>query len=200
MPKYKINEIFYSLQGEGIRAGTANVFVRFAHCNLTCNFCDTQFESSVDMTDEQIAREVLKFNCQNVIFTGGEPALQLDISLIRTLRTSLGEGGVFAIETNGSVKISEDIYSQLFITVSPKVSEHVLKQNFQGRKVNELKYVINSSQLIPRPSLQADYYFLSPMNQGNLFNLENLNHCIQLIKENPQWRLTTQQHKFWNVP
>ena len=71
----RINEIFYSLQGEGYHTGIPAVFVRFSGCNLRCPFCDTQHEEGTLMSDEDIAMEVAKYSTQVVILTGGEPGL-----------------------------------------------------------------------------------------------------------------------------
>ena len=73
----KVNEIFYTLQGEGARAGTPSIFIRLSDCNLTCNFCDTEFESYTEISLEDIDKEISKYNCDWIVWTGGEPALQL---------------------------------------------------------------------------------------------------------------------------
>lgn len=82
----KINEIFYSLQGEGFHTGTPAVFVRFSGCNLRCSFCDTRHEEGVMMTDEEIVEKVSSFPARIVILTGGEPSLWIDKALISRLR------------------------------------------------------------------------------------------------------------------
>lgn len=79
----KINEIFYSLQGEGRYAGTPAVFVRFSGCNLRCGFCDTSHDSGVDMTCEEIVDHIERYPAKRVILTGGEPTLQITASLDR---------------------------------------------------------------------------------------------------------------------
>ena len=82
----KINEIFYSLQGEGFHTGTPAVFVRFSGCNLRCSFCDTLHEEGVMMTDEEIVEKVSSFPARMVILTGGEPSLWIDKAHISRLR------------------------------------------------------------------------------------------------------------------
>ena len=74
----KINEIFYSLQGEGYHTGTPAVFIRFSGCNLKCPFCDTQHEDGILMSDEDIVTEVSRYPAATVILTGGEPSLWID--------------------------------------------------------------------------------------------------------------------------
>lgn len=191
MQKLNINEIFYSLQGEGIRAGTPNIFIRLSGCNLECKFCDTEFESGKDYTLNEILEYISQFNCKNIIWTGGEPTLQLNESMI----TFFKDAGYYqSLETNGSNEIPKGFD---FICCSPKVAEHVLRKKV--KKVNELRYVRNKTQSIPIPQIEADYYFLSPEFNGDKMNYESLNNCINLIKENPKWRLSIQQHKIWKV-
>ncbi|HXO22210.1 MAG TPA: 7-carboxy-7-deazaguanine synthase QueE [Thermoanaerobaculia bacterium] len=194
---YVVNEIFYSLQGEGVRAGTANLFLRFARCNLACSAethgfdCDTEFESGRRMTIAEILAELreLSADCRWVVLTGGEPALQVDRELIDALH---GAGYLLAIETNGSVELPDGID---WITVSPKVAEHAIRQ----RRAHEVKYVRGHGQGIPRTVVVADHYLISPAFDGPDLDPRALDWCIRLARENPAWRLSVQQHKSWNV-
>lgn len=190
--KYRINEIFYSLQFEGARYGTANIFIRFAECNLQCSFCDTEFESYKELTVDEIASQLSNFPCKNIIFTGGEPALQLDSIIINYFKNL---GYFLAVETNGSLELPQGLD---WITCSPKVAEHVVQKSFPNG-VSELKYVRSDGQGIPKPQVQASAYFLSPAFYGNEPSNNNLKHCVKLILENPQWRLTLQGHKLLNL-
>ena len=81
----RVNEIFYSLQGEGRYTGTAAIFVRLAGCNMRCDFCDTQHEAYVELTEDEIARQTAKYPARHVVVTGGEPTLQLTRSLVDKL-------------------------------------------------------------------------------------------------------------------
>jgi len=109
-----VNEIFYSLQGEGGRTGQASVFIRLAKCNLTCSFCDTDFERGVKMTTDEVLREIKQYGCKWIIWTGGEPTLQLTDSIVAFFKQ---EGYLQAIETNGTRKVPVGID---YITCSPK--------------------------------------------------------------------------------
>jgi organic radical activating enzyme len=197
MRTYRINEIFYSLQGEGVRTGTPNLFLRFSGCNLTCRKetegfdCDTEFSSGRDLNLNEIVLNLRALGPKSdwVILTGGEPSLQLDEALITRLHA---EGFKIAIETNGTRELPAGID---WICVSPKSAEHTLRQKF----AHELKYVRRAGQGIPKPSVKADHYLLSPAFDGGTLAQENLDWCIQLCKENPPWRLSVQNHKFWNV-
>lgn len=199
---YTINEIFFSLQGEGVRAGTANFFVRFSGCNLKCSKdpgtlspggfdCDTEFLSGSKMNAADIfarCRE-LSPDCKNVIFTGGEPALQVDTELVSFMRSH----GLFtAIETNGSLAVCKLLD---WITVSPKVAEHCIRQ----LDAHEVKYVRGYGQAIPHPTTRAQNYLISPAFDGSELDAKTLAWCVKLVKDNPSWRLSVQAHKQWGV-
>lgn len=197
MQTYRINEIFYSLQGEGVRAGTANLFLRFSGCNQTCSTathgfdCDTEFVSGRTLNLDEIISE-LKATANNaewIVITGGEPALQLDQALITRLHQT---GYKLAIETNGSIELPEGID---WITVSPKVAEHAIKQRF----AHEVKYVRGHGQGIPKTVVEAQYKLISPAFKGDQVDQRALEWCIKLVEENPAWRLSVQQHKLWAV-
>lgn len=194
---YVINEIFYSLQGEGVRAGTPNVFVRFSGCNQTCVIeshgfdCDTEFSSGRKMSLEELIESIRQEagSCRWVILTGGEPGLQLDAPLVDALHAA---GFQIAIETNGSIALPNGID---WITVSPKVAEHAIRQT----RASEVKYVRHHGQGIPKTSVEAEHYLLSPAFLGDQLDRRSLEWCIKLAKENPPWRLSMQQHKVWQV-
>jgi len=191
----KISEIFYSLQGEGARAGEPSIFVRLAGCDLTCNFCDTEFESGEEMSNEQLLEAIngIRGKCFWIVWTGGEPALQLTKEIVEYFSD---KGFNQAIETNGGHKVPDNLD---FVTVSPKVAEHVLKSNFPNG-VTELKYVRHAGhRAVPQPSIRAKHYFISPAFDGDKPNRENIKHCINLIKENPTWKLSLQMHKLLKI-
>lgn len=198
--KFKIAEIFYSLQGEGARIGTPTVFIRTTGCKAknACYSlgikCDTEFESGKEMSIEDI-HFWLKTNapqCKEITWTGGEPLDQL------TDETTLffkNHGYFQAIETSGLHPCVNYID---FICVSPKVAEHVIAKNFPNG-VNELRYVRHKGQDIPKPSIKADHYWISPHSDGFTINTENLKHCIDLCIKNGNWKLSLQNHKIWNI-
>jgi 7-carboxy-7-deazaguanine synthase len=209
MKHYTVNEVFYSVQGEGMRAGTANVFVRFSGCNLTCSKsgeagfdCDTEFSSGMRYTVEELMRAVMKADegamCGWVILTGGEPGLQADEQLVRMLH---GAGFKVAIETNGTVELPAGLD---WVCVSPKSAEHTLRVS----SANEVKYVRHSGQGIPKPVVQAEHKLLSPAYASFIAEDGSVHHkphagalawCVELVKKHPDWRLSVQQHKTWGV-
>lgn len=197
MKTYKINEWFYSLQGEGIRAGEPSIFLRFSNCNMKCSKavegfdCDTEFDSGERWTLDQIVKNLreLSKDCQWVVLTGGEPSLQVDDEFIDRLHAN---GFKLAIESNGTKTLSSKLD---WICISPKSSEASIEQ----RTANEVKYVLSAGMPLPTPTIYADRYLLSPAFEGTNLPPENLNWCIELCKKNPTWRLSVQQHKGWGV-
>jgi len=195
--KYRINEIFYSVQGEGVRAGCPSFFVRFSKCNLLCTVethgfdCDTEFESGHDMSVEEIVAELagLSPDCRWIVLTGGEPALQVDEALIEALHAA---GYQLAIETNGTVALPVGLD---WITVSPKVPEEALRQ----RTADEVKYVRAVGQGIPRTVVEARHYLISPAFDGDRLERETLDWSLDLVRDHPNWCLSVQQHKGWEV-
>jgi organic radical activating enzyme len=196
----KVTELFYSLQGEGARSGKPTVFVRLSGCSAkkACYnsgiLCDTEYESYNSMTVEEIKNwiEINSNDCKDITWTGGEPLDQLTNEITNYFK----ENGYYqAIETSG---IRKPVDNLDFICISPKVAEHILEKNFDF-KVQELRYVRHKGQAIPKPSIKAENYWLSPHSDGNKINHENLKHCIGLCLENPQWKLSVQNHKLWNI-
>ena len=178
----KINEIFYSLQGEGFHTGTPAVFIRFSGCNLKCPFCDTQHEEGTMMTDEEILLEVQKYPAEMVILTGGEPSLWIDDTLIAQLHKIRK---YVCIETNGTHLLPQGID---WITCSPKEGGEVVL-----RQMDEVKVVYQGQPLSPYESLKAQHYFLQPCS------CQNTAETVACILQHPQWRLSLQTHKLINI-
>lgn len=108
MKTYRINEIFYSLQGEGRWTGRPAVFVRMSGCNLSCPFCDTDFTHYKEMTAQDIVEQCLRTGneCRFIVLTGGEPSLQADDALIEAWHQA---GYYVAVETNGTHLLPQGI-------------------------------------------------------------------------------------------
>jgi 7-carboxy-7-deazaguanine synthase len=198
--KLKVNEIFYSLQGEGARIGTPTVFIRLSGCKAknACYAlgikCDTEFESGKDMTIEEIHQWLIinAQQCKEITWTGGEPLDQLTNEMTLFFKD---KGYFQCIETSGLKPCVDNID---FICVSPKVAEHVIAKNFPNG-VTELRYVRHKGQTIPEPSITAQHYWISPHSDGFTINSENLKHCINLCLENGKWKMSLQNHKIWNI-
>lgn len=202
----KINEIFYSLQGEGYHTGRAGVFMRFSGCNLKCPFCDTDFHSYKEMNEEKVIEEIIKADIGNskfVIITGGEPTLQLTTSLIAKLKK---EGYYVAIETNGCGK-NPSKFEVDWITISPKSP---FLNSYKGfvlfPKCDEVKLVVDLENITEetlsyfKNKIEAYRYYLQPCDTKNeCTNAKIIDYTLWLLKRNPQWRLSLQTQKILNI-
>ena len=199
----KVNEIFYSLQGEGHYTGTPAVFVRFAGCNLRCWFCDTDFEKGVEMSEDEIVEAVLQYPTRYVVITGGEPTLQITASLCDKLHA---HGLYLMMETNGTRPLPEGCQVD-WITCSPKlidVEEGKRKiATIRLRHIDELKVVFEDSPMQDMAlyeQIPATEYRLQPCDtQDPLCNQAILNKTIKYILQHPKWKLSLQTHKILNV-
>lgn len=189
----RINEIFYSLQGEGFFTGTPAVFIRFAGCNLNCPFCDTNHQTYRIMTEVEIIKEVKRFPTKHIVITGGEPSLQLTESLV----ASLQQNGMFvAIETNGTHPIPHRIN---WITLSPKDVFDANKPIIL-KKCDELKIVFTGKAIPDYSCIDCKYRFVQPCDMGNAAqNKKIMQQCVSWLLENPQWRLSLQIHKLIGI-
>jgi organic radical activating enzyme len=198
----KVNEIFYSVQGEGARAGHPSIFIRLTGCDMTCGFCDTEFTSGLELDPAQVygrIRDIAQGGCKWIVWTGGEPMLQLTPEIIKRFHDW---GYKQAIESNGNHAIPRELD---WIVVSPKVADHVLARHFstgalEAPAVDELRYVRHAGQLaVPAPGIRARHYYLSPMFRGDQLDAANVKHCLKLCLENPPWSLSLQLHKLLKV-
>ncbi len=204
--------MFYTLQGEGAQTGRAAVFCRFSGCNLwsgreadrasaVCRFCDTDFVGTdgsgggkfVDAAS--LAAQVNQFwpthhtERKYVVFTGGEPLLQLDPPLIDAMHR---HGFEIAIETNGTLPVPDGVD---WVCVSPKMGAHLLQT-----RGNEIKVVIPQAQqvLADYEKLEFQHFFVQAMDGPDL--AQNVQTAIAICKRSPQWRLSVQTHKFLQIP
>lgn len=187
---YLINEIFYSLQGEGANTGTPSIFVRFSGCNLRCPFCDTDFASYTEMTAEQIIDELEQYPSNFVVLTGGEPSLQADDALINALHEM---DYVVAIETNGTHALPADID---WVTVSPKENSRIVLT-----EADEVK-VVFTGQDVERfaDEIEAESYYLQPCShEENGIRTDNCAEVVAYCLANPHWSLSLQTHKLINI-
>jgi 7-carboxy-7-deazaguanine synthase len=208
---YSIKEAFLTLQGEGFNAGRAAVFCRFAGCNLwngresdralaDCSFCDTDFVGTDGngggkfVNADDLASHLERTWGRNqgerfVVFTGGEPLLQLDTALLIAMRSRHFE---IAAETNGTIVPPFGID---WLTVSPKGTTSILASSGQ-----ELKLVFPQPTAPPQrfEDLTFEHFFLQPMDGPHL--KEHTRAAVQYCLSNPKWRLSVQMHKFVGIP
>lgn len=190
----KINEIFYSIQGEGKHTGMPAVFVRLSGCSMRCPWCDTQYAHTqfTRLTPQEILRQVQTFPCKNIILTGGEPTEQDLQPLLQTLKSA---GYTIHIETNGYKDTDVSLID--FVTVSPKryVSPQMLA------KADVIKLVVGQDTDLE--DLQKYFAYQNAKTQIYLqpqSNLqENIDLCVKIIKQHPFLRLSLQTHKMANI-
>jgi len=208
--------MFYTLQGEGAQAGRAAVFCRFAGCNLwtgreedrataICQFCDTDFVGTDGVgggkfkTPEELARAIsntFKGNSIDdkpyVVFTGGEPTLQLDGALIDAVHA---HGFEIAIETNGTLPVPAGVD---WVCVSPKFGSELVQTTGQ-----ELKVVVPQlgQNLDALAQLDFEHYFVQAMDDADpKKKARNLQVAIDTCLNKPKWRLSVQTHKVIGMP
>ena len=203
---YAVKELFATLQGEGAQAGRASVFCRFAGCNLwsgreadradaTCRFCDTDFvgtdgEGGGRFVDAQALADRIESSWSGgaadryVVFTGGEPLLQLDAALIEAVHA---RGFTIAVETNGTLAAPPGLD---WICVSPKAGA-----GLNQRHGSELKLVFPQDGLDPSAleALDFRHFYLQPMDGPE--QQRNTRDAVAYCLAHPKWRLSVQTHK-----
>lgn len=211
---YAVKEVFYTLQGEGLRAGRPAVFCRFAGCNLwsgreedreraVCRFCDTDFVGTDGVRGGKFAAATQLAALaaslwpegqghRYIVLTGGEPMLQVDAELIDALHAQDFE---IAVETNGTLPVPPDID---WICVSPKAGA-----DWVQRSGHELKLVWPQPTLLPQTvqalrDLQFDHWLLQPMDGPQ--RAAHTRSAIDFCQQHPRWRLSLQTHKILDIP
>lgn len=208
---YAIKEIYYTLQGEGFHSGRAAIFCRFSGCNLwsgreedrhkaICQFCDTDFWGTNGLNGGKYEKETLVEKCLSlwgdtadthpfIVFTGGEPALQLDQELVDIFHKHHFE---IAIETNGTLELASNID---WICVSPKANTEIIVQ-----KGDELKLVFPQKGIDPKTfeSSEFTHLYLQPMDGPDIE--ENRWKTVTYCRDHPKWKLSLQMHKVLDIP
>lgn len=203
----RVNEIFYSLQGEGHHTGRAAIFVRLAGCNLACPFCDTDFRHFSEMSEQEVVEAILQLlpkgmvhtgesqslGLPMVVLTGGEPTLQDTAPLIELLHR---QGFFVSMETNGTHQPPANIDWITFSPKTPKMGN--TRQPAVLSRCNELKLVYTGDDEEPSDfdHFPADHYYLQPCDTGDdQQNIHILKACIAYIQAHPRWHLSLQVHK-----
>lgn len=202
----RINEIFYSIDGEGKRAGFPAIFIRLSGCNLRCDYCDTKyaFSEGENKSIESILWEIRSFGCNNVTITGGEPLIQPHtMDLIKRLKKD--EYNII-IETNGSVDISEAMkYASICLdwkTESSGENEKMLLSNIEKlRETDVLKIVMRDTDAGSVERFIDSIKTKAPIYLSPVFHEANLSQMAEIAKRHPEKnvRIQLQIHKFiWN--
>jgi 7-carboxy-7-deazaguanine synthase (Cx14CxxC type) len=203
---YTVKEIFHTLQGEGVNAGRAAVFLRFSGCNLwsgrdedrtdaACTFCDTdfvggeRFADAAALTAAVAAAWPVPEGPRLVVVTGGEPALQLDVALVDALHAA---GFEVAVETNGTRPLPPRLD---WVCVSPKGTSPLVVT-----AGDELKLVFPQADAPPAAfaDLAFRHFVLQPMDGSE--RAANTAACVDYCRRHPRWRLGLQTHKILGIP
>ena len=198
----KINEIFYSLQGEGHHTGYPSVFIRFSGCNLSCPFCDTRHNEGIYMSDDDIIRAVKLYRAEWIILTGGEPSLWIDDDFVRSLKRATGKK--VAIETNGTRPLPPSID---WVCVSPKtdIAGQEGDATIRVDHADEIKVVDLGQPLDPYFGLPCRHektlMYLQPCYVSNKEECEaNRLRTVRRVLDDPRWTLSVQLHRFLGIP
>jgi len=205
LPTYRINEIFYSLQGEGCYAGTPAVFIRFSGCDLKCSFCDTDHSLKETLTAQEIVsrisqelqkKGVIRTNHILIVLTGGEPTIQKDL-LFLIERLYHYSPLAIAMETNGGhpeiLKEIKEKFPEFWITISPKPQQEHSIDFFKGlAEANEIKVVFDGV-INPEDFYDSDIpCFIQPCSQ-------NYEPAVDYVLKHPWWILSTQIQKILDI-
>jgi 7-carboxy-7-deazaguanine synthase len=198
----QLNDLFWTLQGEGHWSGRRALFVRLPFCNYNCPWCDTEYNSYNKWSDEDFRELATKEPARFAVITGGEPMAHKHLP--RILEILKEEGFYIACETNGSLPVPVEID---FVTTSPKAytqdkhEPYYVHPETWGR-TSEWKYVVEEGfdfDLLKRHEKDDENvkHSLSPeFNQMQA----NVASIMNYIKEHPQWQLSLQTHKWINIP
>ena len=202
----KINEIFYSIQGESTKAGLPCVFVRLTYCNIRCVYCDTEyaFYEGVDRTIEEIISEVESFGCKLVEITGGEPLVQENVHILMKKLCDLGHEVL--IETGGSLPIDNiDKRVKIIMDLKTPYSKMEKKNRYENiqylKPTDEIKFVIGSREDYDWvKELLKKYDLLNKVEQvlfSPVFDkVENIELAEWILQDKLNVRFQLQMHKY----
>ena len=201
----KINEIFYSIQGESSLAGLPCIFIRLTYCNLRCTYCDTEyaFYEGTDYTIEKILAEIKKYECKLVEVNGGEPLVQKEV--LPLMKNLCDSGYDVMIETGGSLSINEiDKRVKIIMDLkcpSSKMAEKNLYENIDVLKPNdEVKFVIGNRQDYGWSKNVISQYQLTEKCSvlfSNVFEeLKPIQLAEWILEDNLKVRFQIQMHKY----
>lgn len=193
-----VNDIFWTFQGEGMHSGRRALFVRLPFCNLSCSWCDTEFNTFKTMSVDDLKNIATNEKSNFVVITGGEPTMNKHFNIV--LNTLLSCGFNCAVESNGTFSPPKGDY---WMTVSPKREQKIHEPYYihpeTFDRASEFKYVIDKNfdfSVLEKHKFQLVPKYLSP-EFNDLQN--NLNKIFEYIKENPEWKISLQTHKWMNI-
>lgn len=190
-PRYRLVEVFESLQGEGRNSGRPCVFVRFAGCNLSCPWCDTDVKPRFEASLPELLDEIRAFRAKSVVLTGGEPTLVAAMpELVAALKS---EGYWLAVETNGSAEPDWFAFVD-YVACSPKAEfpdRLVLSRADEVRVVASSPAVADFCRQVRAKIVATDYY-ISPCERAGEMDFAT---AKAVLAELGDWSLSVQLHK-----
>lgn len=189
--RYRLVEIFESLQGEGRNTGRPCVFVRFAGCNLACPWCDTDVRERFSMTLDELLAEIASYKAKTVVLTGGEPTL---IEGAPELIAALKAAGYFiAVETNATVD-ADWLQFVDYVACSPKAE---FPDKIELKKANEVRVVASDDRAVEfcrrvKEIIEADDYYVSPCDHDGEIDFATAKSVLSKLDG---WSLSVQLHK-----
>lgn len=202
-----VNEIFYSIQGEGILIGIPTVFVRTTGCNLRCKWCDTKYShmKGEELTIKNIINEIKRYSTNNICLTGGEPLIQKDCNIL--LEELINQSFNVILETNGSLCLKDIPCSERLLismdikTPSSKMHEKVDFTNLEILKIkDQVKFVISD---------EIDYFYAKKIlkkfniTQNVIFQpvdgIEFVDLVKKVMRDGLNVRILPQLHKLFNM-
>lgn len=202
----KINEIFYSIQGESTKAGLPCVFVRLTYCNIRCVYCDTEyaFYEGIDRTIDDIISEVKSFDCKLVEITGGEPLVQENVHILMKHLCDLGYEVL--IETGGSLPIENiDIRVKVIMDIKTPYSHMEKKNRYENiqylKPTDEVKFVIANREDYEWAKDILNRFDLTKKVGQILFSpvfdkIENIELAKWILNDKLNVRFQLQMHKY----
>lgn len=204
--KYRMREIFSTIQGEGRNTGLPATFIRFAGCNLNCPWCDTRRQAKEFLALPEIMAKVRKFRNRAVVITGGEPTTVVGLGDV--LAKLKDEGYWLALETNG-LKASPEVEMFDYVAVSPK---YFYRTKYLGdgilKKADEVRIVAESTGMEAfcrkmRETISATDYYISPLDENGKMHYRRAFNLMLKLNESvsvktavwPPWSLSIQTHK-----
>lgn len=214
MQTYYVQEIFYSLQGEGLHTGTPMSFIRLSGCNLNCEFCDTVYDRQKPMTTDEIIEEVLEYPSLKVVLTGGEPLIQPVEELLNALHS---RGLSVHLETNGTQPIQDSFYQFAWIAVSPKSPVETLSK-ITFRLADEIKFlcglpgweryvdevrmkmmIMQRAKLYLMPIAKSRHFYKGLGRSRDEIIDVNVEVARSYCLNHPEFSLCTQLHKYLGI-
>ncbi len=196
MSNLRINDVFFTFQGEGLHSGRRALFVRMPFCDLKCSWCDTEFNSFEKWHEDEFWKFAIQEKCRFAVITGGEPMMNKQTPKVIEILKQIGYQ--IACESNGRHPIRDGID---FVTISPKRDDNYKIHPHAFARASEFKYVIDEGfnwEFLKRHDLNdGRRYSLSP--EYGRFE-QSMKEIMDYIKENPLWRYSLQTHKLLKIP